>query len=95
MNSETYETTSKKFTNSYEAAYYLMCGAKIVEVTVKKLSYHQSKKRGLRYQWVFRMDNIPTNCISDWSNHKAVGSLREFAEARIKVKQKVKQLLKY
>lgn len=57
------ELRSKTITSSYEAAYYLMCGAEIVSVSTKTPPPRIGKKLGIKHQWVIRMDNIPADSI--------------------------------
>lgn len=90
-----YETTSKKITNSYEAAYYFMCGAEVVAVSTRRLPPKKLGKHGFNNQWIITMENIPAQCIRDWRDAMATGSLRQFADARLKLKRKIKELIKY
>lgn len=90
-----FETETKEIRDLYEAAYYLMVGAKIDDVHTHKIPTKKWAKKFYLQQWVIKMSEIPTTAIEAWKNHTATGSLREFAAARLRLKKHVFKMLGY
>ena len=83
-----------KTTNSYEAAYYLMYGAILKKITVKKLAENKWDKRGYRKECTFEIVDIPEWAIELWENRtSAFGNIKEYIYWRRKLKKKMNEAL--
>ena len=89
------ETIEKTITSSYEAAYYFMHGATISEVHSRTVQDNKIGKKGFKYQWLITMEGIPITAYHDWRDYQAICNVRDFTNARLKLKKKVAEMLKY
>lgn len=78
---------TKTTKDSYEAAYYLMYGARVVKVAHKLLSTQQIKKKNFNQQYIITLENVPKWAIMGWNSGITYGPIHEFKKARIKLKK--------
>lgn len=83
----------REIVDSYEAAYYLMHGATVASVRTRSVGHHRRDRLGFRTMWIVTMENIPEPAVRLWREGTASGSLRSFADARKKLKKKVREFL--
>lgn len=78
---------TKKTSDSYEASYYLMFGARVTKVRQKLISKHQRDKRGFSKQWIIYLEEIPTWAHLGWQHGITYGSIQSFKKARLNLKR--------
>lgn len=77
----------------YEAAYYQTQGAVFIRARNRSLPANKYDKKGRKVYWVIQMGNVPLSAIDDWKTFRAKVNAREYKNARIKLKNKVKKYL--
>lgn len=77
----------------YQMTYYCMMGGNILECWERKRSKRDTRKDMSSYEWVATMENVPEGAIRLWNSRKAIVSVRDYKEMRLKVKKKVKTML--
>ena len=82
----------KKTTNTYEAAYYIMQGGKLVDVNVHKIPNLETG--GESEQWIMEISGVHVLWISLWFNDRAFGNLHSFSVSRKSLKAQVRKLIK-
>lgn len=87
------ETMQKIIKNTYEATYYLISGAKLVDARVRKIPIHKQARRGLAYEWIMTLDGVPYDAVRLWGLGRAVANVRDFQATRSKLKKAVKRLV--
>jgi len=87
--------TTKITDDSYEAAYYLMCGARFVSVKSRSVPVQKIKKMFIRHHWTIELNEVPVWASQKWKDYEAFGSLRDFVSARVRLKKKILEKLKY
>lgn len=78
-----------KTKDTYEAAYYYMCGAKFVSVTSRMLPPNKIKKKGFQTEWTITMSDVPPQLVAFWNTDQAYVSLRRFENARRRMKRMI------
>jgi hypothetical protein len=84
---------TKAIDNTYEAAYYFLHGAKVIDAKVLNVAKNKTAKKMLKHTWVIRMSDIPEACVERWQIGNAMCHVKQLADARTKVKRKVHQIL--
>jgi len=79
--------------DTYETAYYVMSGAKIVSARERRIRGKNAIKIGAPFIWIATLEDVSQECIDLWKSKKARANLIAFKDARLKVKKKVKKLL--
>lgn len=75
----------------YMAAWLLMNGADFVSMQTKQLKAGKGKKFGFHQRWVIDMlFEGSMEIIDEWKMGTAEGNIREYAEARKKLKRLIK-----
>lgn len=82
-----------KVTNTNEASYYMMFGAKMVSVARHRLSKKKSVKVGFSDQWVITMSNVIPWTREAWKQGMAYGNITDYVNVRTKLKRKIKREL--
>lgn len=78
---------NKTVGNTYEAAYYLIGGARISEVRFRKLPMNSKEMFSTR--WIFEMEDIPNSYIDKWRMGQAVADVKQIEAQRKKIKKLV------
>jgi hypothetical protein len=76
---------NRKTHNTYEASYYMMCGALVDTVEFRKGA-------GGETQWWIHLSNVSSHRVEDWNLGKANVDLRQFEASRMKLKKIVRKL---
>ena len=71
----------------YEAAYYLMYGAKLLDYEKKLLPPDKRKKKGISKLWIIELSNVPNFIYETWNSGYAYGNIREYAKMRMMLKK--------
>lgn len=88
MNSKTNEIK-----DIYEATYYSMLGATFVSARERTICWNKFSKKGYKKEWLITMAGVTHSATMDWKTYKAKGNLREFSNARVNLKRKIKKYL--
>lgn len=75
--------------DTYEAAWYLMRGGVLVAVAFGKISENKKARSGHIQKYTFTIDKIESQFVRYWKEHRAMGNVREFANARRSLKRKI------
>lgn len=78
--------------DTYEATWYLMNGASIVSVAARKVASKKAR-HGIGYQWIIQMDAVSPEWVKQWREGRATGNLKDYANKRLKLKDRVKDFL--
>ena len=81
---------SRETTDTYEASFYLMFGAKIESVRKRNLPQSKADKKGYRLEWVISVNNIPDWAYECWKTGYTFGNIQEFVRERKKLKKLIK-----
>ena len=81
-----------KVTDTYEATWYLIKGAKLVGVRFSRLKAKKTASKGFREEWQLELENVPEKAIEDWRSGRAQCPLREFARRRMKLKRMINKI---
>lgn len=74
--------------DTYEAAYYIISGARLVSVDGREPTPQEKKRRKVKYIWLFELEGVPEWAVTKWRTHEAVGNIRDFRNVRMKLKAK-------
>ena len=77
--------------DTYQAAWYLMNGGNFVSFEKRYIKAGKGKKYGIHQQWIMNIIDVPEAAITAWKNGTAKGSIRQFADARRRLKRLVKK----
>ncbi len=86
MNIREYKTS-----DVYRASFYLMNGCRVTEVNFRKVAPNKIKKLGYRVVYIITFDHVDPDLRYLWSGGLAEGNLREYADARIKLKRLIRK----
>jgi hypothetical protein len=78
--------------DTYESTWYVLNGGVIKEVEFKKVQPNHQKKEGHVINYKITIDNIDEKYIQQWKMYQADGNIREFANARKKLKRKIRKV---
>jgi hypothetical protein len=76
--------------DTYQAAWFLMKGGEFVGFEKRFVKAGKGIKFGIHKKWIINMINVPEAAVEEWKNGMAEGKIREFADARRKLKRLVK-----
>lgn len=79
--------------NINEISYYVMFGAKMIEVTRHRLSKRSAGKKGFDDQWVITVSDVIPWMKEAWKQGMAYGNITEYVNVRTKLKGKIKREL--
>lgn len=82
-----------KTKDTYEAAYYLMYGATIVEVEERKLKENKSFKKGYKTEYTFTLSNVPIWARRTFNTDYAYGNISEYIRSRKRLKRYLKKYM--
>ena len=82
-----------KTKNTYEASFYLMYGATLKGVKIRKVAENKIKKKGYQREWILELDNIPSWAKRAWEDGYIYGDLVLFSKTRDKLKKTIKYSL--
>lgn len=69
--------------DTYEASFYLMNGGWVEYIKFKRVE----SKSGYSFHWTIIMSGVSQEDQLNWKNYKAIGNLRDFSNARLKIKK--------
>ena len=76
--------------DTYECAYYLLYGASIVSVDVRRVRENKTLKKGYRQEFFFTIKNVPEWAIHTFKTDMAYGNIGDYIQARKRVKRYLK-----
>jgi hypothetical protein len=82
-----------KTDDTYEAAFYMVHGARITGVSQGKLPDHRRKQFLSSHNWMIFLENVEDMDIVNYHNNTAVVNVREFEYCRRKLKRIVSKTL--
>ena len=82
--------------STYEAAYYIVLGARIDKIVFRKNPENvhlRRRKKGLRLgiMYIFTMSSVPEEAVKEWHEGSAMVNAKEFMYARLKIKKIVEK----
>lgn len=80
-----------KTDNVYEASFYLMYGAKLKDIQVRKVQENKVDKKGYRKQCTIYLDNVPGWCKLAWLSNYIYGELKTYVSIREKLKRQMRK----
>jgi hypothetical protein len=80
--------------NTYEAAFYIMFGAFLKEIKIRKIAENKQIKKGYRRECILVIDNVQKWTKNAWENGYIYGDLVEFSRIREKIKKLMRRVLK-
>ena len=81
---------SRETTDTYEASFYLMFGAKIESVRKRNLPQTKADKKGYRLEWVINLNNVPDWAYENWKTGYAFCNICDFVRERKKLKKLIR-----
>lgn len=75
--------------DTYEAAYYKLNGAKMSHVGTRKVPVHRVRQAKINFEWVITMINVPEKCIEGWRDKLAIANAQELKAARLQLKKDI------
>ena len=78
---------SIKTADTYEGAYYLMNGAYVTDIKLRRIPPNKKRKKGHSVSCVFTMRSVQEGNILDWKSQTAIVNVRDFTYSRIKLKR--------
>ena len=73
--------------NTYEAAWYLLCGAQVIQVTLHRVAENKWEKKGYRREATITMDHVSESAREKWKSGDAHVRVWEFESARQRLKR--------
>ncbi len=81
-----------KTSDTYEATWYILNGGTVKEIEFGKLRPNYRKKEGFTTVYKITIANVDQRYISQWRAYQADGNIRDFANARRKLKRKIESV---
>lgn len=79
-----------KSSDTYQAAWLIMNGAEFISFEKREVKGHKGDKLGFHKKWVITLMNVSKDALKEWNNGYAEGRMRDFADARKKLKRQIK-----
>lgn len=90
-----FKSLMRKETNdTYEAAYYMLQGAHLESVRIRRLQTNKAERMGVRNVWLMTMEGVPTEAVETWRVGQATANVKDIASARYRLKRKVHKALR-
>jgi len=80
--------------NTYEGAFYIMFGASLKEIRVRKVRENKIDKKGYRQECILTLDYVPKWAKDAWNSGYIYGDLVLFSKIREKLKKQMRQVLR-
>jgi len=78
--------------DTYEASFYMARGALIKTISYRGMAEDESRKTYYSREYKIEMEGVKDKWVSQWRTRNAFINARDMAEARIRVKKKIKKL---
>ncbi len=78
-----------KTENTYEAAWYLLMGGKLVEISFGKIQSSRVHKLGYTTSYKLTIVEVKQWFVNYWREGRPIGNIRQFSDIRIKLKRKI------
>ena len=78
-----------KTDDTNEAAFYILCGANLKEISFSRVQPNQWSKRGYTTAYDLTLTGVNQHFIRLWKEHRAMVNVREFSNVRQKLKDKI------
>lgn len=78
-----------KTDDTNEAAFYMLCGAKLQEIVFGKVQSNKWSKRGYTTAYKLTMSDVKIRHVRQWKDRRAVANVREYVDSRTRLKDKI------
>ncbi len=81
-----------KTSDTYEASFYILNGGTVKEIEFGKLQPNRRRKEGYTVAYKITIANVDQRYIQQWKAYQTDGSIRDFANARRKLKRRIEEV---
>jgi len=83
-----------KTKNTYQAAFFIMFGASLIDIKVRKVQENKIEKKEYRRECVIYLNNVPRWAKEVWDSGYIYGDLVKFSQIREKLKKTMRKILR-
>ena len=73
--------------DTYEAAYYMLNGARLIKARRLPVSAARREKYLSAWRWILTLENVRPDFQTRWYQRQAFANIRELASVRMKIKR--------